>query len=111
MVESSFLFLFFARFPLEGTTFRDLCSPMGLSRLSKGRKSAFELWGIGHPKSEARHIDLDIFHGNFWNCREKVKLIKHPAHVAIWTSLPAEHVQDLRLVVGGFDLPGELVKP
>ena len=27
------VFFFFARFPLEGATFRDLCSPIGPSRL------------------------------------------------------------------------------
>lgn len=36
MVGAPFLFLFFARFPLEGATFRDLCSPMGLIRLYEG---------------------------------------------------------------------------
>ena len=42
--------------------------------------------------------------------RELIKTAKHPVLVAVWKSLPAEQVQYLCLVVGGYDGPGELVK-
>lgn len=65
--DPSFLFLFFARFPLEGATFRDLCSPMGLSRLHEGLESAFDLQKPGYPnrKQDMRaSISVIAFLGN-----------------------------------------------
>ena len=104
--DPSFLFLFFARFPLEGATlFRDLYSPMGLSRLHEGLESALDLQRPGDPRSEARHVNLDLCRKFSRNCKTKGDLVitvRHSALVAIGESLPAEHVQYLCLVIGGY---------
>lgn len=113
MVKSSFLFLFFARFPLEGAIFRDLCSPMGLSRLHKEFESAFDLQRPGHPISEARHMHFNPCRDFSESCKTKGDLVKTVGYlvlVGIGGGLPAEHVQYLCLVIGGYYWPGGMVK-
>ena len=76
IVKSSFLFLFFARFPLEGAIFRDLCSPMGLSRLHEGLEPAFDLQRPGHSISKARHMHFNPCRDFSESCTTKGDLVK-----------------------------------
>lgn len=53
-------------------------------------------------------MDFDL---RFEGCKIKadwVTIVKHSALVGIGEEIPAEHVQDIGLVSGGYHWPGEL---